>query len=553
LGPRIGPDKVLQDYPESEFRVAEIRFAKLKEVRDGGCTKEKILKASTSLKISVSQVYRLLKKFDADAGPIALLRERKGRPRGSKFLSSKVESIISDAINTDFVGLRSTFSQVIERVKYACKAANYKPPTDQTIISRVKEQGNTYLLIKKCGKKVARQETEVRGGKLLTRQPLQLIQIDHCLVDVIIVDSENFQPIGRPWMTLAIDVHTRVILGFYLSLAHPSGMSVALCLAHSILPKESWLKQIDASAVEYPFYGTPNRIHVDNAKEFKSKFLLSGCKIYGIELTWRPVKVPHNGAHIERLIGTFMRKVHGLPGTTGESIKAKGDYKSEGHAILTLSEFRGWFVREVEIYHKTTHDSIGCSPLYKWESGFRKADGSLSYPPIVSDQKRLLIDFMPYHLRTINRSGVQLNRIEYYSGALKRFERKTKCIARYDPESLKKIWVLPEGETDYIELTCSDLRIPDTSLAEYRVYRALLRIKSNERVNSDEVFELIRKKNEYIGEATSKGKKLRRVQESLKQRRDDYSHPLNVSASCSEKTQKPAYHSKPIAFEHEDL
>jgi putative transposase len=136
---------------------------------------------------------------------------------------------------------------------------------------------------------------------------------------------------------------------------------------------------------------------------------------------------------------------------------------------------------------------------------------------------------------------------------LKRFERKTKCIARYDPESLKKIWVLPEGETDYIELTCSDLRIPDTSLAEYRVYRALLRIKSNERVNSDEVFELIRKKNEYIGEATSKGKKLRRVQESLKQRRDDYSHPLNVSASCSEKTQKPAYHSKPIAFEHEDL
>jgi putative transposase len=37
-------------------------------------------------------------------------------------------------------------------------------------------------------------------------------------------------------MTLVIDVATRVILGFHLSLDAPSSRSVALALSHAVLP-----------------------------------------------------------------------------------------------------------------------------------------------------------------------------------------------------------------------------------------------------------------------------------------------------------------------------
>jgi putative transposase len=48
--------------------------------------------------------------------------------------------------------------------------------------------------------------------------PLERVQIDHTLVDVIMVDEGDRLPIGRPWLTLAIDVASRAVLGFLVSL-----------------------------------------------------------------------------------------------------------------------------------------------------------------------------------------------------------------------------------------------------------------------------------------------------------------------------------------------
>jgi Rhodopirellula transposase DDE domain len=41
-------------------------------------------------------------------------------------------------------------------------------------------------------------------------------------VDLIVVDEVTRTPIGRPVLTLAIDIHTRVATGFYLDLDYPS-------------------------------------------------------------------------------------------------------------------------------------------------------------------------------------------------------------------------------------------------------------------------------------------------------------------------------------------
>jgi len=39
---------------------------------------------------------------------------------------------------------------------------------------------------------------------------MDVVQIDHTLVDVMVVDREYRQSIGRPWLTLAIDVAIRL-------------------------------------------------------------------------------------------------------------------------------------------------------------------------------------------------------------------------------------------------------------------------------------------------------------------------------------------------------
>lgn len=53
----------------------------------------------------------------------------------------------------------------------------------------------------------------------------------------MVVDSITRKPIQRPWLTLAIDIHSRCVAGFHLTLESPSATSVALCLAHAALHK----------------------------------------------------------------------------------------------------------------------------------------------------------------------------------------------------------------------------------------------------------------------------------------------------------------------------
>jgi len=66
---------------------------------------------------------------------------------------------------------------------------------------------------------------------------MNLSKIDHTFVDVIVVDQEQRLPIGRPWLTLAIDVATRMVAGFHISLWAPSTVSLCLALSHAVLAK----------------------------------------------------------------------------------------------------------------------------------------------------------------------------------------------------------------------------------------------------------------------------------------------------------------------------
>lgn len=85
---------------------------------------------------------------------------------------------------------------------------------------------------------------------------------------------------------MAVDVFSRMIPGFYISFVPPSALSAGLCLAHSVLTKETWLAQHEVEGL-WPYWGLPRKIHLDNAREFHGKVLEKACKQYGIDIEWR--------------------------------------------------------------------------------------------------------------------------------------------------------------------------------------------------------------------------------------------------------------------------
>ena len=167
------------------------------------------------------------------------------------------------------------------------------------------------------------------------------------------VDEEHRQPIQRPSLTVVIDVYSRMVLGFAIYLEKPSAFTAGLAIAHAVLPKEDWLAGVGVQA-EWPCWGKMRTIHCDNAKEFRGTVIGRACQDHDIAVEHRPPREPRYGGHIERGFGTWLTRARRLKGTTFSNVEQKGDYDSEGRAIMTRAELEKWFTIYVtKVYANT--------------------------------------------------------------------------------------------------------------------------------------------------------------------------------------------------------
>lgn len=450
-------------------------------------TRGDVVAAANELGYGPTHAYALLRRYLADARLTSLLPRQRGPERGISLLDEEVDAVVREIIDTVYLTRqRPRIVHLVEEVRRRCLAEGLQVPGRKAITARVRARPAREVVAKREGRKAVRERYLPAIGSLESHWPLSLIQIDHTLVDVIVVDSETRAPIQRPWLTLAIDVCTRCVAGFHLSLEPPSATSVALCLTHAALSKESWLAErgIDAA---WPVRGIPERLHLDNAKEFRSEALKRGCEQYGIAIDYRPVRTPHYGGHIERLIGTMMGKVHLLPGTTFSDVRAKGDLDPEKTAAMTLDEVERWLGHAIAgVYHRDLHRGLGITPLAAWQRGITGDETTLGRgePTAVADPRRFLIDFLPIARRRIRRDGVALHSIAYWADVLITWiGHPEPMIVRYDPRDLSRIYLLgPDGT--YYDLSYRDLRRPPISLWEHRL--ALKRLREDGRLLVDE-------------------------------------------------------------------
>lgn len=288
-----------------------------------------------ALNLSRSRVFELVSRYRTAPVTSSLLDRAAGFPRGQRRLSSVVDDIIATEIENFYLTRpKPTLAHLVRSIALACNGSNLRPPARKTIAARISAIDQARLVKARDGSKAAGDQYRPVTAAYEADYALHIVQIDHTLADIIIVDEQFRKPVGRPTLTLQVDVATRVIPGFYISLEKPSATSVGMAIRHAVLPKLAWLSERGVN-LDYPVFGIPRFLHLDNAREFHSHALERGCQEHGIGLKFRPVRTPHYGGHIERLIGTTIGEVHLLPGTTFSNIQAKGDYDAEGKACMT--------------------------------------------------------------------------------------------------------------------------------------------------------------------------------------------------------------------------
>lgn len=426
----------LEDISSEAMEMAHKRLVVIRPLIDdvrGKTQKTKDLAAEMG--VSLSTAYRWFNQWRASERVSDLIEQPPVGGKGKGRLSAEVEDVIEKKIQV--LGEKKSplsFLEIHRHVAESCQRKGLTVPSFGAVLRRIEWRDQREFFIKRSAKKRADRTRRRYQNTILAPFPLSMVQIDHAIADVIIVHDQTRSPIARPWMTIAIDVFSRMIVGIYVSLQHPSATTVGACIAHAILPKENYIQGVITKAgmrdvvstgteITWPVWGDIKTLHADNGADLKCDRLKKPMEVYGIERQFRPVTKPQYGGYIESYIGKQSAKMKILPGYQDNTLTNR-DYDAEENARYSLAEFEYWLLEQINIYHHTPHSGLdGDTPIDRYEQGLLGNDFLVArgLPAKRLDADRVKVDFLPEIERTIQGDGVQYASRTYWASALNKW------------------------------------------------------------------------------------------------------------------------------------
>lgn len=508
---------------EDDWRVAQTRYEAIRPLLDSpDQSRSAVVARAAEVDVDPATLYRWLSRYRALDAISALIPFKRGWKTGNYRIGDAAEGVIREVIQNFYLKPeRPSPQKVVREVHRICDERHIERPSPTAVRARI-DRIPEYERLKRRGQaELARNKFSPVPGKFPGADyPLAVVQIDHTPVDVILVDDVHRKPIDRPWVTVAIDVFSRMTVGYYLSFDEPSTTSVAMCISHAMLPKDEWLLLHDVDGT-WPVWGRPHKVHVDNGPDFRSKSLRQSCEMHAVDIEFRPVKVPRYGGHIERLQGTLLREIHDLPGTTFSSIKERGDYDSEKQAVMTKDEFEKLFVDLIcNTYHRRPHSALGMPPLRMWELGIFGGGGiqGVGMPPRPADRLTVVLDFLPSFSRTVQPDGVSLDGLRYYAEALrpwigmkdKATGKARQHVFRRDPRDVSALWFYDPDLKQYFKVPLADQSAPAFSIWEHQLAKTALTKAGHDPSDERAVFKSIGDRRAIVEESAARTKKARR-------------------------------------------
>lgn len=564
----VGQD--IEDISDEDWQDAQRRFGLIKPLlEDPYRTREKVQQAALDAGLHVGTLYEWIRTYNQAGQISALIPQKRGRKRGSRGLEAAAEKIIESAIQEVYLSKQRQKPQdVVDRVAALCRNAGIVAPHPNTVRNRLRElRTKRVLRARGMGDRARNLFDPIMGNFPGASFPFAVVQVDHTEADIIVVEDVTRLPMGRPTVTLAIDVYSRMVAGCYVSMEKPSAVAAGMCLARAMLPKNEYLADLEVPGA-WPVWGRIGTVHCDNAKEFRGAMLAKACQQNAIDLQMRPVKVPHYGGHIERLMGTSAGEIRKLPGATFSSPAERKGYDSEKESALTLKEFEQRLVDFiVNVYHQRRHAELNVPPRRQWEIGllgdtFHPGRG---IPDVPADPQRLRLDFLPFVERTVQPYGILIDDISYYHEVLnpwinarnpERAKDKRKFIVRRDPRDISAVYFYDPEAHQYYEIPYRNTAHPPISVWELRAAQQRAKEEGRTHVDEEAIFEAVGRMRERVEAAVAKTKAARRqlhrmktTQQRAKAREGKNAHAPQAAIAPSTGGLPPA----DVAFDAEDI
>lgn len=464
--------KNFSDYPESLRKVAEYRLKCIRVFKtcDEDDRRGKLALITEEFGVkkrpSINAIRRWNRHFEKSSENICSLIPQYSR-RGNKkprYSPEVVEIAMRELRGLYLTTQRYSKAETLSSIRDVIEQENRKRlANDKLVKPGIKflrgliDGMDAYdLMCAREGKAVANRHfrSALQSGEIVSG-PLERVEIDHTILDLIVVHPDTYLPLGRPTITIALDRCTRCIMGYYVSFEPPSYVQVMKCLSHAIQPKDYIRSKYPQIQNNWPCWGIPQLIVVDNGREFHSKDLEAAALSLLIDVRYCPVAQPWWKGAVERCFRTINKSlIHNIPGSTFSNIRERGDYDSKKKAVLTLDVLNEvlhtWIC---DIYHQTVNRSTLHTPSSRWRDLISPVQQKL--PP---SAETLDISLDSIETRTVFHYGVALNELTYNSSelqALRRRKGNLRVQIRWDRSDLGEIHILDDSVNRYIKVPCT--------------------------------------------------------------------------------------------------
>lgn len=462
---------------------------------------------------------------------LAAMRDRQIRgPKGPR-LCPEAEQIIKLHIDAHYADLRCRKVTTRDRIWAAINQENrhraergarpLSQPSESTIYRRLADRATKENITQKFGRHIAKQAYTPLRGQVEASRPLERVVIDHTVLDLHLVDERTGKVWGRPTLCVMIDVHTRAILSFVLSVRAPSVETLVGLLRLAVRPKSELLARY-APGGEWPMFGLPMTLVIDNGIEGVSETFMSACLEQNIDVEVAPVRTPEYKGIVERLFRFINENISELPGgIPGSASKMRSlRFKPDEDAQLTLEQCRALMTQWiVSFYHKRPHPALDDqSPMFAWRKALEVAPLRLA-----PDLDQFDSSFGWLEKRHLSRKGVQIDNLVYSGPELDGLLRdllptvktnepiasSVKVDVRVMPDDMGTVHVFNTSKHRYVPLICEQLEYA-TDLPR-DIHQEICRELRETRKQANDPIELAKAKTRWLQSAEAAAKESKRA------------------------------------------
>lgn len=364
-------------------------------------------------------------------------------------------------------------------------------------VNRIKNQVDPYHRdVARYGPGFARNKWRYSLNGISASRVLERLEIDHTLLDVVVICDRTGLPLGRPTLTVVIDSYSKYVLGFFVSF-WGTGLGPTLnALKIAISPKEEYCKANPEIRHVWLGFGLPELIVVDNGLEFHSKqFQIVGWHLNS-DIEYCAVRQPWLKPSVER---SFEHVGLYLP-STGRVHKPTSNYippNPRKTACITLSQLSlGLLKCFVDIMPFEAPIRTLREPYEVFQEGFER----LPPPLLPSSFKEVSLICALGKSLTVGNEGIVTEYLRYNSRELQNLRRDVsqsfRTNVKFHPEDLDFIYVQDPRSKDWLEVpSCQPEYTRQLSIVQHRAIRRHL---AGELARRNAIETLVRGKQELI-------------------------------------------------------